>query len=339
MRILVTGGAGFIGSNFIRYILSKDNDCRVVNLDKLSYAGNLENLTDIESNPRYGFIKGDICDYRVVDKAVSECDVVVNFAAESHVDRSILNSSDFVMTNVFGTNVLLDASRKFKIKKFIQVSTDEVYGSVEDGSFREDNPLRPNSPYSASKAGAEHLCRSYFVTFGLPVVITRSSNNFGPYQYPEKFLPLSVTNLMEGRNIPIYGDGMNVRDWIYVEDNCDALYFLLKNGQAGETYNIAGGCEIANIDMAKSLLKLMGKPISMIEYVKDRPGHDKRYSISDSKIKSCGWAPKNEFPDALRRTIEWYQDNQGWWKKIKHKSADYKSYHSRQYETGKQQGA
>ena len=333
MRILVTGGAGFIGSNFIRYVLDKDRNCEVVNLDKLSYAGNLENLKEIEKNPRYTFIKGDICDSEVVDKAIKGCDYVANFAAESHVDRSIIDPSEFIMTNVVGTHILLEAARRAKIKRFIQISTDEVYGSIDKGSFNEGSSLFPNSPYSASKAGAELLCRSYFITFGLPVIVTRSSNNFGPYQYPEKFVALAITNLIEGKKIPLYGDGKNVRDWIYVEDNCDAIYFILDKGAAGEIYNIAGGSEMQNIEILDSILKLMGQPSSKIEYVKDRPGHDRRYSLDDSRIRKLGWKPKNEFKDALNETIEWYEKNEDWWKKIKHKSEDYKSYYNKQYDT------
>lgn len=331
MRILVTGGAGFIGSNFIRYILNKNRNCEVVNLDKLSYAGNLENLKDLEKDPRYTFIKGDICDSKVVDKAIKGCDYVANFAAESHVDRSIIDPSEFVMTNIVGTHILLEAARSAKITRFIQISTDEVYGSIEEGSFNENSPLFPNSPYSASKAGAELLCRSYFITFGLPVVVTRSSNNFGPYQYPEKFVALAITNLIEGKNIPVYGDGKNVRDWIYVEDNCDAIYFILEKGVSGEIYNIAGGSEMQNIEIVNTILKLMSEPTSKIEYVKDRPGHDRRYSLDDSKTRKLGWKPKYEFKGALSKTIEWYENNQDWWKKIKHRSADYKGYYNKQY--------
>lgn len=345
MRILVTGGAGFIGSNFIRYALKKDKRCSIVNLDRLSYAGNLDNLRDIEDNPRYSFIKGDICDRPTVDKAISGCDYVINFAAESHVDRSIIDPAEFVRTNILGVNVLLDAvlsvhrscggdeKGKTKVKKFIQISTDEVCGSIDKGSFTEESPLLPNSPYSASKAGAELLCRSYFITFGLPVVITRSSNNFGPYQYPEKFTALSITNLIEAKKIPLYGDGGNVRDWIYVEDNCGAIYFILENGLAGEIYNIAGGSEIANIEMAGSILELMGKSPESIEYINDRPGHDRRYSLDDSKIRRLGWRPQEEFKGALRKTVDWYIKNQAWWHKIKNKSKDYAGYYKKQYHT------
>jgi len=332
MRILITGGAGFIGSNFIRYILNKDKNCEVINLDILSYAGNPENLKDLENNPRYAFIKGDIRDSKTVDEAIKGCDCALNFAAESHVDRSIIDPSEFVRTNVLGAHVLLEAARKAKVTKFIQISTDEVYGSTEEGSFNENSPLLPNSPYSASKAAAELLCRSYFITFGFPVIITRSSNNFGPYQYPEKFVALSITNLIEGKKIPLYGDGKNVRDWIYVEDNCDAIYFILEKGVYGEAYNIAGGSEMQNIEILNAILKSMGEPLSKIEYVKDRLAHDRRYSLDDSKIRKLGWKPKNEFSSALEKTVEWYKNNQDWWKKIKHKSAEYKAYYNKQYE-------
>jgi len=330
MRILVTGGAGFIGSNFIRYVLAKNKSCEIVNLDKLSYAGNLENLRDIEENGNYTFIKGDICNHRTVEKAIKGCDFVVNFAAESHVDRSIHGADEFVMSNIFGTNVLLEKARMTGVSKFIQISTDEVYGSIQDGPFSEDDPLAPNSPYAASKAAAEHLCRAYFITFGLPVVITRSSNNFGPYQYPEKFVALSITNLIEGKKIPLYGDGKNVRDWLYVEDNCDGIYFVLNKGVAGEAYNIAGGYEMMNMDIVRDILKTMDRDRSMIEYVKDRLGHDRRYSLDDSKLRDMGWKPNHSFEGALNKTVNWYEENRDWWMKIKHKGA-YKKYYSKQY--------
>ena len=330
MRILVTGGDGFIGSNFIRYLLKKNMSCEIVNLDKLSYAGNLENLSDIEKNDNYTFIKGDICDHGTVEKAIKGCDYVVNFAAESHVDRSIHGADEFIMSNVLGTNVLLEEARTSGVSKFIQVSTDEVYGSINEGSFDEESVLAPNSPYSASKAAAEHMCRAYFVTFGLPVVITRSSNNFGPYQYPEKFVALSITNLIEGKNIPLYGDGKNVRDWLYVEDNCDGIYFVLNKGAAGEVYNIAGGYEMMNIDMVHDILGAMGKDRSMVEYVKDRLGHDRRYSLDDSKLRDMGWKSGHTFKAALDKTVKWYVENPDWWMKIKHKGA-YKKYYTKQY--------
>ncbi len=330
MKILVTGGAGFIGSNFIRYVMSKNRSCEIVNLDKLSYAGNPENLRDVEKDPNYTFIKGDICDHATVEKAMEGCDYVVNFAAESHVDRSIHGADEFIVSNVLGTNVLLEKARMKGISKFIHISTDEVYGSIDEGSFDESSMLAPNSPYSASKAAAEHMCRAYYITWGLPVVITRSSNNFGPYQYPEKFVALSVTNLVEGRKIPLYGDGKNVRDWLFVEDNCDGIYFVLNKGTAGEVYNIAGGYEMMNIDMVHAILKAMGKGPEMVEYVKDRLGHDRRYSLDDSKLRAMGWKPNHTFAEALDKTVKWYSQNRDWWMKIRHKDS-YKSYYDKQY--------
>jgi len=330
MRILVTGGAGFIGSNFIRYVLGRNKSCEITNLDKLSYAGNPENLKDIEGNPNYTFVKGDICDHDTVEKAMDGCDYVVNFAAESHVDRSIHSADEFIRTNILGTNILLEKARMKGVTKFIQISTDEVYGSIENGSFTESSMLVTNSPYSASKAAAEHMCHAYYVTFGLPVVITRSSNNFGPYQYPEKFVALGITNLLEGKKVPLYGDGKNVRDWLFVEDNCDGIYFVLNKGTAGEVYNIAGGYEMMNIEMVHAILKAMGKNDSMVEYVKDRLGHDRRYSLDDSKLRAMGWKPGHTFASALEKTVKWYGDNRDWWMKIKHKDT-YKSYYKKQY--------
>ncbi len=330
MRILVTGGAGFIGSNFIRYVLGKNKSCEIVNLDKLSYAGNPENMKDFEGNPNYTFIKGDICDHDTVEKAMDGCDYVVNFAAESHVDRSIHSADEFIRTNILGTNILLEKARMKGVVKFIQISTDEVYGSIDNGSFTESSTLVTNSPYSASKAAAEHMCRAYYVTFGLPVVITRSSNNFGPYQYPEKFVALSITNLLEDKKVPLYGDGKNVRDWLFVEDNCDGIYFVLNKGTAGEVYNIAGGYEMMNIEMVRAILKAMAKDVSMVEYVKDRLGHDRRYSLDDSKLRAMGWKPGHTFASALDKTVKWYEGNRDWWMKIKHKDT-YKSYYKKQY--------
>ncbi|MDD5423854.1 MAG: dTDP-glucose 4,6-dehydratase [Candidatus Omnitrophica bacterium] len=330
MKILVTGGAGFIGSNFIRHVLNKNKSCEIVNFDKLSYAGNPDNLKDLEGNPSYTFVKGDICDHAAVEKAMEGCDYVVNFAAESHVDRSLHCADEFIMSNILGTNILLEKARMIGISKFIQISTDEVYGSIDNGSFTESSILAPNSPYSASKAAAEHMCRAYYVTFGLPVVITRSSNNFGPYQYPEKFVALSITNLLEDKKVPLYGDGKNVRDWLFVEDNCDGIYFVLNKGAAGEVYNIAGGYEMMNIEMVHAILKAMGKDASMIEYVKDRLGHDRRYSLDDSKLRAMGWKPGHTFAQALDKTVKWYGTDRDWWMKIKHKDT-YKAYYKKQY--------
>jgi len=316
-RLLVTGGAGFIGSNFIHYILKKYDDYEIVNFDKLTYAGNLENLADIQDDKRYRFIKGDICDKESVVNAIKGVDIVVNFAAESHVDRSIEDPGSFIQTDIYGTFILLDAARDNKVSLYVQISTDEVYGSIENGSFKETDPLEPNSPYSASKTGADMIVRSFNKTYGLPVIITRSSNNFGPNQFPEKVIPLFVTNLIDDIPVPLYGDGMNVRDWIYVEDNCSGIDTVIHKGKPGEIYNIGGGNERHNVWITKKILEIMGKPGSMISYVKDRPGHDRRYSIDCTKLKSLGWNPKNDFESALEQTISWYQQNEAWWRKLK----------------------
>jgi dTDP-glucose 4,6-dehydratase len=316
LKILVTGGAGFIGSNFIRHILAKYEDYNIVNLDSLTYCGNLGNLADIEKNKRYKFIKGDITDVKTVEKVVKDCDVIVNFAAETHVDRSIKDPSIFVKTNVFGTYTLLEAAKKFGIKLYIQISTDEVYGSVPQGYSQEGDPLMPNSPYSASKASGDLLARSYFITYKVPVIITRSSNNFGPYQYPEKVIPLFITNLLQDKKVPVYADGMNMRDWLYVVDNCEAVDLVMHKGEAGEIYNIGAGCETRNIDLTKAILALLGKDDNMIEYVKDRPGHDKRYALDIAKLKGLGWRPRHDFKNALELTIEWYKNNNAWWQKL-----------------------
>jgi len=314
--ILVTGGAGFIGSNFVKYIL-KTSNTKVINLDKLTYSGNLENLKDVAKNARYKFVKGDICDKRLVSKLVKGCEAIINFAAESHVDRSIKDAKEFVRTNVTGTQVLLDAAKKYKIRRFVHISTDEVYGSIDKGYFTEKSPLMPNSPYAASKAAADLLARSYFITHKLPVIIVRSSNNFGPYQYPEKIIPLFVTNALLNRKVPLYADGSNVREWLYVLDNCDAINFALKHGKAGEIYNIAGGNEMRNIDLTKKILGLLGKKKSLIKFVKDRPGHDRRYALGFEKIKKLGWKPRHKFNDALKETVLWYKENDKWWKRLK----------------------
>jgi len=316
-RLLVTGGAGFIGSNFIHYILKKYDDYEIVNFDKLTYAGNLENLADIQDDKRYRFIKGDICDKESVVNAIKGVDIVVNFAAESHVDRSIEDPGSFIQTDIYGTFILLDTSRDNKVSLYVQISTDEVYGSIENGSFKETDPLEPNSPYSASKTGADMIVRSFNKTYGLPVIITRSSNNFGPNQFPEKVIPLFVTNLIDDTPVPLYGDGMNVRDWIYVEDNCSGIDTVIHKGKPGEIYNIGGGNERPNVWITKKILEIMGKPGSMISYVKDRPGHDRRYSIDCTKLKSLGWNPKYDFESALEQTISWYQQNEAWWRKLK----------------------
>jgi len=334
VRVLVTGGAGFIGSNFIRYVLTKLSDWEIINFDKLTYAGNLENLADIANNSRYSFVKGDICDPRAVEETVarlSRSDMVVNFAAETHVDRSILSAGSFVQTDVYGTFVLLEAMKKFKISRYLHVSTDEVYGSIEKGSFTEESPLHPNSPYAASKAGGDLLVRAYHETYGLPVIITRSSNNYGPFHYPEKIIPLFITNALEGKKLPLYGDGKNVRDWLYVEDNCEAIDLVLQKGQPGEVYNIGGGNERQNIEITKFILKEMGLSEDFIEPVKDRPGHDRRYSIDCSKVKKLGWQPRTNFEEGLKQTIKWYQNNQAWWKKIKEKQKEFKDFYREWY--------
>jgi len=315
-RILITGGCGFIGSNFIRYILNTHPDYYIVNLDKLTYAGRLENLQDIADHPRYKFIKGDICDKNLVEGIIKDIDEVINFAAESHVDRSIVDPEEFLRTNIFGVYILLEAAKKYKIKKFIQIGTDEVYGSIKRGKFRETDRIAPSSPYSASKAGADLLCQSYFKTYGLPVIITRSSNNFGPFQFPEKVIPLFVTNLLRNKKVPLYGSGKNVRDWLYVLDNCQAIDFVLGKGKVGEIYNIGGGQEKQNIEITKTILKNLGKDESWIEYVTDRLGHDWRYALDCRKIEKLGWRPKYKFEEAIRETIEWYKNNQWWWKPL-----------------------
>ncbi|MDO9538547.1 MAG: dTDP-glucose 4,6-dehydratase [Methanocalculus sp.] len=319
MKILVTGGLGFIGSNFIREMLSGNPDCEIINLDLVTYAGNPENLRDIENDPRYTFVQGDICDVAIVSRIFSDhrVDAVVHFAAESHVDRSISDASVFVRTNVLGTHVLLEGALKNGISRFIHVSTDEVYGSTFEGSFTELDNLNPSSPYSASKAGSDLLARSYWITHGLPVIITRCTNNFGPYQYPEKLIPLFATNLFDGKKVPVYGTGKNVRDWIYVIDHCRAIAFILSRGAPGEIYNIGSGNELTNLEITHSLLAHSGRDESRIEYVQDRPGHDWRYSLDTTKIRSMGWRPVFDFETAMEMTVSWYAENEWWWRPLK----------------------
>ena len=331
MKLLITGGLGFIGSNFIRYILKKYPDYEVINLDKMTYCANPENLKDIEKDSRYKFIKGDICDKELVNDLVSKekPDVIINFAAETHVDRSILEPDAFIKTDIFGTHTLLEAVRNYKIEKYIQISTDEVYGSIEKGLFTEQSDLKPNSPYSASKTGADLLVRAYFKTYELPVLITRSSNNYGPWQYPEKLIPLFITNLIEGKKVPVYGDGLNVRDWLYVLDNCSGIDVVLHKGKTGEIYNIGADNERTNKEITEIILKGLGKDESSIEYVKDRPGHDRRYALDSTKLKKLGWKPEYGFDQAMKETIEWYKNNPDWWKKIK--SGEYLEYYKKQY--------
>ena len=316
MKILITGGLGFIGSNFIRNFLDK-YDYEITNLDAITYAGNPDNLKDAEKNKNYNFVRGDICDSKIVNKLTKDKDAIINFAAETHVDRSIIESGTFVKTDVFGTHNLLEAAKRYKIKKFLQISTDEVYGSIDNGSFNENSLLQPNSPYSASKAGADMLVRAYTKTFGIPTLITRSSNNYGPYQHPEKFIPLFITNLLENKKVPLYGDGLNVRDWLYVIDNCEAIDAVFHKGVIGEVYNIGGDCEKRNIDVVRIILKNLGKDERFIEHAKDRPGHDKRYSLDSGKIKKLGWKPKTGFDKGMKTTIDWYKNNPQWWKKLK----------------------
>lgn len=329
MKLLVTGGAGFIGSNFIRYILNKYPDYKIINYDKLTYAGNPDNLRDVEKDKRYKFVKGDICDFKLVNKYMKKADAVVNFAAETHVDRSILNAGLFIRTDVNGTFSLLEAARANKIGKFIHISTDEVYGSILKGSFSEESPLKPNSPYSAAKASSDMLVRSYFTTYGVPAVITRCSNNYGPFQYPEKIIPLFVTNAIDDQKLPLYGDGKNVRDWLYVADHCRAIDIAVHKGKNGEVYNIGGGVEMTNIELTRKVLKIMKKPVSLIKKVSDRPGHDRRYSIDCSKIMKLGYRPLYTFEKALEETVKWYIDNENIWRRLKNRS--YKKYYASQY--------
>ena len=316
MRLFVTGGAGFIGSNYVRWVLGSSDD-EVTVFDALTYAGNLANLRDVEADPRYRFVKGDITDRTAVEEAMAGHDAVLHFAAESHVDRSIVSPDEFVRTNCDGTNVIMDIARRLEVERVLHVSTDEVYGSIADGSFRESDALGPRSPYSASKAGSDLIALSYFTTYGLPVVVTRSSNNFGPYQYPEKVIPLFVTNLLEGKRVPLYGDGLNVRDWCYVEDNCAGIDLVLRRGEIGEIYNIGAGNEVPNRLLTGRILALLGADESMIEYVEDRLGHDRRYSIDTTKVSRLGWHPRRGLNEALAATVEWYRDNRWWWEPLK----------------------
>lgn len=319
MIILVTGGLGFIGSNFIRHMLSTYPDCAIINLDLATYAGNPENLRDIADDPRYRYVYGDICDFALVDSIFAEnaIDSIVHFAAESHVDRSIADASVFVRTNVLGTHTLLEAALKHGLSRFIHVSTDEVYGSIMDGSFGENDNLNPSSPYSASKAGSDLLALSYWITHRLPVIVTRCTNNFGPYQFPEKLIPLFATNLIDTKKVPVYGTGKNVRDWIYVLDHCKAIDLLLSAGTPGEVYNIGSGNEKNNIDITMAILGILGFDESRIEYVEDRKGHDWRYSLDSTKLRGMGWAPEYDFATALQKTVEWYAENEWWWRPLK----------------------
>lgn len=338
MRYLVTGGAGFIGSNFVRHIFRKyGSDAQVVNLDKLTYAGIRENLAEFEDQPNYRFQEGDIANPADVARAYegvdgSGVDVVVNFAAETHVDRSLMEAATFIQTDVHGVLVLLEEARKHaKLKKFIQISTDEVYGSIENGSFSETDPLQPRNPYAASKAGGDRMAYAYSETYELPVVVTRASNNYGPFQYPEKLIPLFVTNAIDDQPLPLYGDGKNIRDWLYVDDHCAAIDFLIEHGEKGEVYNIGGGNELENKEITYKILEHVGKPESLIKKVADRQGHDRRYSLDASKLAKLGFNPKATFDEALDKTVRWYKENETWWRAIKEKSAEYKQYYAKQY--------
>lgn len=331
MKLLVTGGAGFMGSNFIRHILNTYPDYQVINLDKLTYSGNLDNLQDVSVNQNYRFVKGDICDEAIVDELIKDTDVIINYAAETHVDRSILDPSAFVKTDVLGTYTLLEKAKKYNHTRFIQISTDEVYGSKQEGKFTEDSPFEPNSPYAASKAGADLLCRSYIVTYNMPIIVTHSCNFFGPFHYPEKFIPLAITNILSGKKVPVYGDGLNVREWIYADDHCFAIDAILHKGKVGEVYNISTEEEWKNIDVVKFILNTLQKDEKSISYVKDRPGHDRRYALDASKLRNdLGWQPKYRFEEALTKTIEWFKENEWWWKKIIERP-DYKEYYQKQY--------
>jgi dTDP-glucose 4,6-dehydratase len=327
-RLLVTGGAGFIGSAFVRQMLAR-HDGEVVVLDKLTYAGNPANLASVADDTRYHFIQGDIADPVVVAEAMAGCDGVVNFAAETHVDRSLIEPGSFIRTDVFGTWVLLEEARRQNVRRFVQVSTDEVYGSVESGASVESDVLHPRSPYSASKAGGEMQVLAYHETWGLPALITRGSNTYGPYQYPEKVLPLFITNALEDKPLPLYGDGLNVRDWLYVDDHCAGIDAVLRRGRPGEIYNIGGGNERTNLELTERMLALLGKPASLIRFVTDRPGHDRRYALDCSKAHALGWQPAVSFNDGLRQTVDWYVANRGWWEAIK--SGEYAAYYQQQY--------
>ncbi len=331
-KILVTGGAGFIGSNFVLYALERWPETPVVVLDKLTYAGNLENLKVARDNPRFTFVRGDIADEEAVRRAMAGCDVVINFAAETHVDRSILFPREFVMTDVVGTFTLLEAGRELGVKKFVQVSTDEVYGSIDEGAFDEGAALEPSSPYSASKAGGDLLTLAYAKTFGAPALVARSTNNYGPYQYPEKLIPLFITNALDDRPLPVYGDGRQVRDWLHVSDNCEALALLLEAGEPEVVYNVAGDCELENVDVTKRILKILGKGEDLITYVKDRPAHDRRYALSCERIKALGWRPRTTFDAGLADTVRWYVEREDWWRPLK--GAAFDEYYKRQYGGG-----
>ena len=332
VNVLVTGGAGFIGSNFVRFALNHHTDWHVTTLDKLTYAGRLENLRDVQNSVRHTFVRGDVADASVAAPLVANADLVVHFAAETHVDRSIRSAGAFITTDVYGTFVLLEAAREAtRLRRFIQISTDEVYGSVPHGASRETDELRPRNPYSASKAGADRLAYSYWATYGVPVVITRASNNYGPNQFPEKIIPLFVTNALDERPVPLYGDGLNVRDWLHVEDHCRALDRLIADGVPGEVYNIGGGNEVRNVDLTRQILQLVGRAETLISHVPDRPGHDQRYCLDTTKLRALGWRPEIEFTQGLQQTVAWYRDNHWWWRPIKEGDPAFRAYYQEQY--------
>lgn len=327
-KMLVTGAAGFIGSNFVRYQLEHKPDVHVVSYDKLTYAGNLDNLKDLDPD-RHTFIRGDIADPQAVREAMRDCESVVNFAADSHVDRSLMEASDFVATNVKGVYNIVEAAREFGVQRVLHVSTDEVYGSIREGSFTEEDPIRPRNPYSASKAGGELIAMAHFESFGTPILITRGSNTYGPYQYPEKVLPLFVTNAIDDIPLPLYGEGKNVREWLYVEDHCSGIDTVLEKGEPGQVYNVSSGEERQNIELTHRILELLGKSRDLIQPVTDRPGHDWRYSINSSKIRGLGWVPETAWQEGIERTVNWYKDNQWWWRKIR--EGDFQEYYKKQY--------
>ncbi|HEY3884523.1 MAG TPA: dTDP-glucose 4,6-dehydratase, partial [Vicinamibacterales bacterium] len=332
VEVLVTGGAGFIGSNFVRHALESHGDWRVTTLDKLTYAGRLENLDGVLEHPRHRFVTGDVADSHVAAPLVNEAEIVVHFAAETHVDRSIASAGEFITTDVYGTFVLLEAARQNgRLRRFVQISTDEVYGSVAEGSSRETDELKPRNPYSASKAGADRLAYSYWATYNVPVIVTRASNNYGPNQFPEKVIPLFITNALDDRRVPLYGDGLNERDWLHVTDHCRALDLLIEHGADGEVYNIGGGNHVRNVDLTHRILELLGKPASLIAPVPDRPGHDRRYSLSTDKLRGLGWQPSVRFDEGLGRTVEWYRQNEEWWRPIKDHDPEFQRYYRRQY--------
>ena len=331
-NVLVTGGAGFIGSNFVRWAHGRHPDWHITTLDKLTYAGRMENLAEVMASPRHVFVKGDIADAAISAPLVAAADVVVHFAAETHVDRSIHAAGDFIHTDVFGTFVLLEAARVSKrLKRFIQISTDEVYGSVPTGHSRETDELRPRNPYSASKAGADRLAYSYWATYNVPVIVTRASNNYGPNQFPEKVIPLFITNAIDNLPLPLYGDGQNVRDWLHVDDHCRGIDLLIDKGVNGEVYNIGGGNEVRNVDLTHRILELAGRPSTLIKPVQDRPGHDRRYALDTAKLKSLGWAPEVAFESGLAETVAWYRTNEAWWRSIKEEDPAFRAFHDAQY--------